>query len=573
MAIQNAEVAALFTEYANLLDIEGDDNVFRSRAYRNAARIVEDYGTRIADLVLDEKDLTEIPGIGKDLAAKIRQIVATGTFEPLEQKRESLGGLGTLLRIPGLGPKRVKELYDRLGVSTPEQLAEAAEKGKIQELPRFGAKIEAEILTSLKAVRKAAPGRLLLSQAIEIAEPLVAHLERFEGAEQVTIAGSYRRRLETIGDLDILAVCADSASLMQHFVQYEDCAKVISHGTTRSSIVLRSGIQVDLRVVPEESYGAALHYFTGSKAHNIKIRHLGQRRKLKVSEYGVFKEEKPVAGRTEADVFAQVGLPFIEPELREDNGEIEAAFENRLPELVTEDDICGDLHVHSTYTDGRATIEEMAEAAKKRGCRYIAVTDHSQRIAMAHGLDPERLRGQMHEIDKLNEQQKRFVILKGIEVDILEDGSLDLPDAVLQELDVVVCSVHSKFKLPVEKQTERIIRAMDNPYCSILGHPTGRLIGKREGYQVNLEKIIDAAAERGCFLEINSQPDRLDLAAPYIRLAKERGVMLSISTDAHSTHALDFIKFGVAQARRGWLEPGNVLNTRKPPELRKLLRR
>ena len=391
--------------------------------------------------------------------------------------------------------------------------------------------------------------------------------------KKVVAAGSYRRRRETVGDLDILVTCKKDSPVMDRFVDYSEIDEVVSKGDTRSTVYLRSGVQVDLRVVQEVSYGAALHYFTGSKAHNIAVRKLGQKKSLKINEYGVFKDDDRIAGKTEEEVYEQVDLPYIEPELREDRGEIEAAQKDRLPRLITLDDIRGDLHMHTEATDGRCPLEEMVDKAKDLGYAYIAVTDHSQRVTMAKGLDARRLREQLEAIDELNEKLSGITVLKGIEVDILEDGSLDLPDEVLKELDLTVCSVHYNRNLSRKKQTERIIRAMDNPCFSILGHPTGRLINERQAYEVDIERIIEAAGERGCFLELDAQPSRLDLADTHCRLAKDRGVKIAISTDAHHLAGLDYMRLGISQARRGWLEPDDVINTRSLKELKKLLKR
>jgi DNA polymerase (family 10) len=387
------------------------------------------------------------------------------------------------------------------------------------------------------------------------------------------IAGSYRRRKETVGDLDILATCKKGSKVMDSFVEYEDVEKVLSKGKTRSSVVLRSGIQVDLRVVPQVSYGAALHYFTGSKEHNIAVRKMGVKKNLKINEYGVFRGEKRIAGKTEKEVYKQVALAYIEPELRENRGEIEAAKKGQLPPLIKLKDIRGDLHTHTKSTDGRYKLEDMAKAAEKRGYEYFAVTDHSKHVTVAKGLNAERLARQIEEIDRLNQKMKGIRILKSIEVDILEDGSLDLPDSVLKELDLVTASVHYKFNLSQEKQTERIIKAMDNPLVNIFCHPTGRLINERRPYEVNIERLLEAAQERGCFLELNAHPDRLDLNDAHCKLAKDMGVKVAISTDAHSIDDLDLMRFGISQARRGWLEAEDVLNTRRWEELKKLLKR
>jgi DNA polymerase (family 10) len=410
-----------------------------------------------------------------------------------------------------------------------------------------------------------------------MARPLVGYLKDLEGVERVKVAGSYRRRKETVGDLDVLAISegasGDGQETIRRFVEYEDVAEVVSQGQTRSTVVFRSGLQVDLRVVSQESYGAALFYFTGSKDHNIAVRNLAVDQGLKVNEYGVFRDEERIAGETEEEIYELFDLPYIPPELREDRGELTAAREGRLPVLVTLDDIRGDLQMHTTGSDGDASLEEMARGALERGYQYVAITDHSPQVAVAQGLDAEALRQQIDEIDRLNDELEGLTILKAIEVDILEDGSLDLPDNILARLDLRICSVHSYFGLSQEKQTERIIRAMDNPNFSILAHPTGRRIGERPAYDVDLERVMGAAVERGCFMEINANPERLDLDDIHARMAKDMGLKLAINTDAHSIAELDFMRFGVGQARRGWLEAHDVLNTRSWPSLKELLER
>jgi DNA polymerase (family 10) len=401
----------------------------------------------------------------------------------------------------------------------------------------------------------------------------VAYLEEIEEIEKITVAGSYRRRKDTVGDLDILVTCHDSAPVMERFTAYEEVVEIISKGDTRSSVSLRSGIQVDLRVVAAESYGAAMHYFTGSKAHNVTVRKIGQENELKINEYGVFRGKKWIAGATEEEVYNQVGLPYIEPELRENRGEIEAARTGNLPELVTLQDIRGDLQMHTTASDGKFGIREMAEAAKERDYDYLAISDHSKRVTMAKGLDAKRLGRQIKKIETLNEKIKGIRILASCEVDILADGSLDLEDEILADLDLVICAVHYDTNLPEKKQTERIIRAMDNPHFNILAHPTGRLLGTREPYAIDLERVMKAAVERGCYLEINADPERLDLNDVGCKMAKEMGLKIPISTDAHSTGGLDHMRLGVAQARRGWLTAEDVLNTRPWGQLKKLLKR
>lgn len=572
MPVHNADVGAAFDEIADLLELE-EANRFRVRAYRKAARVVRDLGRDVATMVRAGEDLTELPGVGDDLAAKIREVASTGGCALLrELRRHTSPALVRLLTIPGLGPKRVRALNDTLGVRTIDQLARAARAGRIRELAGFGEKSEQNILRALVS-RAGASGRLSLAVAAQYAESLATYLRATPGVGAVVVAGSYRRCRETVGDIDILVTAGSGSKAVDRFTEYDEVADVSSRGTTRSTVRLRSGLQADLRVVPKVSYGAALHYFTGSKAHNIAVRQLGQEAGLKINEYGVFRDDKRVAGATEESVFASVGLPWIPPELREDRGEIEAARSGQLPRVVELTDLRGDLHSHTTATDGRNTLREMAFEAQRRGFEYLAVTDHSQRVRMVHGLDAERLLAQIAEIDCLNRELKGLTLLKGIEVDILEDGRLDLPDDVLGRLDVVVGSVHSYFGLSKEKQTARLLRAMDRPHFSILGHPTGRLISQREPIEVDLPRVLRHARERGCFVELDSHPERLDLNDVHCRLAKEQGVMVSINSDAHAIQDFDNLRFGVGQARRGWLEKCDVLNARPLAELRTLLAR
>jgi DNA polymerase (family 10) len=572
MPIHNADIAAIFEEIADLLEIQ-DANPFRVRAYRNAARTIGEYGREVAEILAGGGKLPKLPGIGADLAAKIEEIATTGRSRFLEELRAQLPPTITqLLSIPGLGPKRVKMLYDSLQVETLDQLAKAAEAGRIRELPGFGEKTERAILEAIRA-HASQSRRYSIAVATQYAQSLVAHLRKGPGVRQAVVAGSFRRAKETVGDLDILVTAASGPPVMTHLLAYDEIADVLSHGETRSSVVLKSGIQVDVRVVPEESFGAALHYFTGSKPHNIAIRKLGQERGLKINEYGVFRGERRIAGETEESVFAAVGLPWIPPELREDRGEIEAARAGRLPQLVELKALRGDLHVHSKASDGRHTLRELAEEAHRRGWQYLAITDHSPRLAVTHGLNAKRLMQQMEEIDRLNETLKGIRLLKGIEVDILEDGSLDLADSLLKELDLVVAAVHSHFNLPREQQTRRILRAMDHPHFTLLAHPSGREIGGRPPMDVDMERIIRHARERGCYLELNAQPERLDLTDIHCQLAKAEGVLVSINSDAHTLLDFDHLRFGVGQARRGWLEAKDVLNTRSLKELLPILKK
>lgn len=572
MPVHNDEIARVFEEIADLLEIE-EANPFRVRAYRNAARTVSTLGVELNELLSRGEDLTRLPGIGKDLAGKIKEMVESGHVAALDKLHHEVpASLEALLKIPGLGPKRVKMLYQELGIKSLAQLQRAASEGRLRAIFGFGEKTEQTILDNLAAHREVEQ-RFLRSTASRYATVLQDYLQGLEGVKEVVVAGSYRRGKETVGDLDILVTTNDEAAVMDRFSRYDEVAEVISSGHTRSTVRLRNDLQVDLRVVAPESLGAALHYFTGSKAHNIQLRRLGQQKGLKINEYGVFRGEKRIAGESEASVFRSVGLHYIEPELREGGGEIEAARKGKLPRLIARDDLKGDLHAHTLATDGNADLKAMALAAKALGMEYLAITDHSQRLTVAHGMDSKRLHEQLAAIDQLNDELKGVTLLKGCEVDILADGTLDLPDDILSELDLVVAAVHSQFKLPRRKQTDRILRAMDQRYFTLLAHPSGRLLQQREAYPVDMERIIAQAAERGCFLELNSQPERLDLTAEYCRMAKEQGVLVSINSDAHREQDLDNLQWGVSQARRGWLEKDDVLNTRSLSKLKKLLLR
>lgn len=572
MPVSNADVADIFNEIADALEIE-EANPFRVRAYRNAAQTLLDLSRSVAAMIEAGEDLSELPGIGKDLEGKIIEIVETGTLGALKKlEAEVPPELTELLHIPGLGPKRVHALHTELDINSLQDLEAALEAGKVRELEGFGKKTEENIGRELAQLKERSK-RFKWAEVEELAQTLIKHLQKVSGVKSVVVAGSYRRHRDTVGDLDILVTASDDEKVMANFVDYDTVDRVISKGHTRSTVVMRNGLQVDLRVVEEQSFGAALHYFTGSKSHNIAVRTLGVRKGLKINEYGVFRDDERIAGATEEEVYEQVGLPYIEPELRENHGEIEAASEDRLPELITTDDIRGDLHAHTKYTDGHDSLEDMAKAARERGYEYLAITDHSKHVTVAKGLDVRRLKEQCEAIDRLNEKLEDIRLLKGCEVDILEDGSLDLPDSILKQLDVCVVSVHYKFDLSRKKQTERILRALDNPCVNILAHPSGRLLGKREPYDVDMEKIMSAAKERGCYLEVNGQPARLDLHDVHCHMAKDMGLKLAISTDAHNTRTLDNMRLGVAQARRGWIEADDVINTRPLDELLKLLKR
>ena len=570
--VHNREIASILGKLADMLDIKGEDP-FRVRSYRNAARVISGMTESLARRAGDPENLEELPGIGKSMAQKVVEIARTGKLRQLEDlKKEIPPSLLEILRLEQMGPQRVRLLHEKLDIDSMEDLKRAALEGEIEKLGGFGEKTSEKILREIEEFEKEdRPGRFLLGEVDELISSLRGHLEK--ETERMMVAGSYRRRKETVGDIDILAISGKPGKTMDHFTGFEETRKVLSKGASRSSLVLNSGLQVDLRIVEKQSWGSALLYFTGSKAHSIALRKLGQERNWKLNEYGIFEGKNRLASQTEKSMYEKLGLRYIEPEMREDRGEFEASRENRLPSLVTLEDIRGDLHMHTSETDGRYPVEEMVEAAREKGYEYVAVSDHSKRVAMAGGLNEKRLVAQMEKIDALNGEIKNFRILKSIEVDILEDGSLDLSGEILNELDLVVCSVHYHRNLSREKQTSRILKAMDHPCFNILAHPTGRIIQERKPIDVDLEKVMEGAVERGCFLEINSAPDRLDLNDEHIRMAGDMGLKLAVSTDAHTLNHLNNMRYGVDQARRGWLEKEDVINTRSWSALKKLLQR
>lgn len=570
--MENIDYSRVFTEIADLLEIQGA-NPFRVRAYRNAARTLETLSQPL-DSMLEDEDvrLDDLPGIGKDLAAKIRELHYTRELAFLHELRDEVpASLIQIMSIPGLGPKRARQIWDELEITTLEELEEAARVGDLLALSGFGEKLQERVLKGIEEL-KARAGRFKLSDADIYVQPLLAYLRKSEGLVDLQVAGSYRRRCETVGDIDILATTAGESSIMADFTAYPEAKEVLAGGPTKSSIRLKADLQVDLRLVPRDSYGAALTYFTGSKAHNIAIRGIGRERGLKINEYGVFRGGELICGASEEEVYGAVDLHWIPPELREDRGEIQAAREGRLPRIVRPEDIRGDLQMHSTYSDGKNTLSEMVEACAARGYEYMAVTDHSPSLYMT-GVKPADFRKQYAEVDRLQEEHDEIRILKSAEVDILADGALDLDDALLEEMDIVVISVHSRFNLSRKEMTERITRAMRHPHVNILAHPTGRLINKREPYPLDIERVMEVAGEHGVMLELNSQPDRLDLRDFHLQMAREAGVKIVISTDAHRVAELDYISYGVDQARRGWLEKTNVANTRARDDFLALLRK
>jgi len=571
--MNNARVADVFDEIADLLEFQGA-NPFRLRAYRNAARTIRDLSEPLETIAAaPDRRLTDIEGIGEDLAEKIATLLQTGEL-PLHQ--ELLAKVPTsvlaLLRVPGLGPKKAAVLHHDLKINTLPELRAACEAHRVRELKGFGEKTEQKILEGLD-IAAAAEERLYWADADQFAQALVTHLRGSRSVRQIEVAGSYRRGRETVGDLDILVDSSQPEAVMDRFAEFETTAEVLARGDTKMSVRLAGGLQVDLRVVPAESFGAALQYFTGSKQHNVILRGRAKARGLKINEYGVFRDDKYVAGRTEAEVYAALDLPCFPPELREARREFDWADAGKLPELIELSDIRGDLHMHTDETDGAATLEQMVAAAQQRGLDYVAITDHSKRVTMANGLDAGRLRKQWKQIDKLNDKLKGIVVLKGIEVDILEKGGLDLDDDVLAEADWVVASVHYGQNQPREQITRRILGALENPHVSAIAHPTGRLINRRKPYDVDLEAVFKAAAEHGKLLELNANPARLDLDDVACAAAKNHGVPIVISTDAHSIDGLDKMRYGILQARRAGLTKADVANTRTWKQLQKLLGR
>ncbi len=566
----NTEIARLLEEVADVLEIRQEDT-FRIRAYRNAARTIEVQTAPLARLVAEKKPLTALPGIGKQMAAHIREMVETGTLAYRDELiAEIPRTLVDLMHLPGVGPKRARRLWQELGIDTVEALEAAAREGRIAGLSGFGPKSQQKILDGIEAGRQYGE-RLLLSEAERHVEPLLAYLRDCPQVERLEVAGSYRRRRETVGDLDLLAIATDAAPVMEHFRAYAQVDRVVMAGETRSSVLLGSGLQVDLRVVPPACYGAALVYFTGSQEHNVKLRQRAVHQGLRVSEYGVFRlagegaeaAAELVAGKEEADVYAAVGLPWIPPELREDRGEIEAAARGELPVLVELEDLRGDLQMHSTWSDGAESIESMLIACAARGYEYMALTDHSKSLAMVRGLDGVRLQAQWEEIAEVQARHPEIRLLRSMEVDILADGALDLEDELLARLDLVVVSIHSRFDLPRAEQTARVLRALAHPATSIFAHPTARIINRRRPIDMDMERVLGRAAELGVAVELNASPHRLDLRDTHLLLARRLGCKVVISTDAHRVRELDYMRFGVEQARRAWLSAGEVLNTRR----------
>lgn len=570
--MKNDQIAACFDQLADLLEIQGA-NPFRIRAYRNASRTIGSTTDSFATLVTDKSDLTQFSGIGKDLAKQIAEIVETGDHPALQElKKEVPQGVVDMLRIPGVGPKKVGVFFNELGLKSLAELKAAAQAGKLASLKGFGKKTEQAILENIDRAAEAGK-RISIAVARSAADTVVADLLSLPEVVQAAAAGSCRRRRETCGDLDVLVTCADASIPMDFLAGHELVESVLQRGDTKQRVRLKSGVEMDLRVVAEESYGAALQYFTGSKEHNVVVRQRARDRGLKINEYGVFREDEQIAGATEQDVYESVDLPWIPPELRENRLEFRAVESGGLPDLITMDQIRGDLHMHTTASDGAATIEQMAAAAKERGLKYIAITDHSKRVSMANGLDSDRLRKHWEEIRSVRESIRGIEILCGIECDILEDATLDLPDDVLAEADWVIAVLHYGLKQPRKQIMERLMCAIRNPHVNIIGHPTGRLVNKRQGADVDVSDMLKAAADNNVLMEINAHPKRLDLDDIHAAAAKDMGIPIVISTDSHNVNGFDVLQYGVDQARRAGLTKDDIANTKSISQFRKLIAR
>jgi DNA polymerase (family 10) len=572
--MENLDVARTLTEVADLLEIQGS-NPFRIRAYRGAVRTVETLTRPLTEMVADGEDLTELQGIGKQVDSHIRELLQTGQLTVLDEIAEEIPRtLVELTRLDGVGPKKARKLWGELGVESVPMLEAELGKGTVETLPGFGTKSVEKIRRSIEDYKKQT-GRFLRADAEQLIAGLLRHMEEAPGVHRLEVAGSYRRRKETVGDIDLLAACdGDGTAVVDHFVAFPGAVRVEAAGSTKGNLILPSGLSVDLRVIPSRSYGAALHYFTGSKEHNVRVRTMAVKRGLRVNEWGVFRvpegvdaealgkeDGERVGGATEEEVFGALDLPWIPPELREDRGEFDAAREGRLPRLLSLEDIRGDLHMHSTWSDGTASILQMAQACRDRGYTYMAITDHSKAVSVANGLTPDRVRQQWEEVADAQEAMgDGFRIFRGQEVDILKDGSLDQPDEILEELDLVIVSVHSFMDMDRETMTQRVLAAIRHPHVDVLAHPTGRLLNRREPYELDVEAVLETARECGVAVEVNAHPRRLDLKDTYLRRAGDLGVTVVVNTDAHAVAGLDVMRFGVDQARRGWLEPVQVLN-------------
>lgn len=569
--IDNLKAAWVLGDIAHLLELK-DENIFKVKAYHRAARAIANLTEDLAD-IMARGELDEIPGVGKNIAEKLQELLTTGKLAYYDRLKEEIPtGLVEITNVPGVGVKMARQLYQKMGISTVDELEAAAKAHKIRELPGLGSKMELNILRGIEMLRTKG-GRTIISIAYNVAEGFLGFLRSLPGVQQAESAGSTRRMKETIGDIDLVAAAEDPAAIIEVFVQHPQVSSILARGDTKASIITLMGLQVDLIVVYPGQFWSALHHFTGSREHNVRLREMARHKGLKINEYGVFRvtdnEPLPVTG--EADIYRHLGLDYIPPEIREDNGEIEAAMDNTLPDLVSAADIRGDLHVHSNWSDGVNSIEQIIGRAVEMGYEYIAITDHSKSLAVAKGLSIERLRQQDEVIGRINRENKNITVLRGIEADILANGDLDYPDEILAEKDIVLASVHSGFRQERGKITDRIISAIKHEHVDILAHPTGRLIGRREPYDVDMDRVLEAAAKYNTVLEINSSPDRLDVNDHYARKAKEYGIKIAVNTDAHEISRLAEIKYGLGTARRGWLQPGDVINTLPPADLKKFL--
>jgi len=590
--MKNKEVVKLLQDIAQLLELKGE-NPFRVRSYEKAAQNIGSLTEPIEKLSSEDR-LETIPGVGEGIAKKIKEFLGTGKLKYYDDlKKDFPEGLLEILSVPGIGPKTAKTIYDELRIESLAHLEKAAKEHRLSELHRLGEKTEENILRGIQLLRKGGE-RILLSSALFLAKPIIEELEKCPGVKDLDLAGSIRRKKETIKDIDILCTAKNSDVVMSRFVSLPQVKEVLAQGETKSSVILEEGIQVDLRVIKPESYGAALMYFTGSKDHNIALRELARKKGYKINEYGLFRlakspvgvssrgkgsgsirtvREERVAGRTEEEVYKKLGLQYIPPEIREASGEIESALKNKIPGLIEDKDIKGDLHVHSRYSDGAGKLSEIAEKAKVMGLEWVGICDHSQSLKVAGGMEPDTVYEKMEETRKFNQRSKDFKLLCGMEVDILSDGSLDYEDELLSQLDLVIAAIHSGFKQSEEQLTERIMSAMENKYVHMIAHPQGRLLGKREAYPLNMEKVMTTAQKTQTFLEINAYPERLDLFDIYCRKAKELSILIGIGTDAHTLNQIENLYLGVAVARRGWLEKRDLLNTLSYDELIRILRR
>lgn len=567
MVRKNHEVAKILYEIADILEIQ--DVQFKPEAYRKAARNIDAVAKNISDLYREDR-LDDIQGVGKSISEKIAEFLKTGKIKYYEKLKKKLPvDIESLSRVEGMGPKNIKKLYKELKIRNLKDLEKAARTGKISKIEGFGKKSEEAILDNIKFAKSST--RMLLGHALPIAESIIDELKKLGEAKQFVYAGSLRRKKETIGDIDILAMSSDPRKIINYFVKMRDVQNSLARGPTKATVRLNSGLQVDIRVLPEEKFGSALLYFTGSKEHNVELRRIAISMKMKLNEYGLFKGKKPIASRTERDIYRKLGMSYIEPELRESSGEITGAKKRKLPKLVKDEDIKGDLHMHSIWSDGTKSIGEMALSAKQLNRKYICITDHTGRLAIAGGLNERQIEKQAKEIEKTNSKISGITVLHGCEANIGKDGKLDLKDSTLKKLDVVIASVHSNFKMNKKEMTKRIINAMENTNVNVIAHPTGRLINKRPGYEVDMEKLLDASKRTNTYLEINSFPNRLDLDDSNIREAVKHKCILSMGSDSHAIEHLEFIKFGVATARRGWAEKKNILTTRTLVQLKKLI--